>query len=168
MHVYGSKDLILTGDTDSDFQTDKDARKSTSGSVFTLNAGAVVWRSIKESCIADSTMEAEYVAACEATKKAVWLKKFLTDLEVFPNMHLPITLYCDNSGAVVNSREPRSHKRGKHIEQKYHLIKEIVHQGDVTLTEKISFEQNMANSFTRALTAKVFESHLHGLGLRGL
>ncbi|KAA0053196.1 gag/pol protein [Cucumis melo var. makuwa] len=103
MLVYSSKDLILTGYTDSNFQSDKDARKSTSGSVFTLNGGAVVWRSIKQSCIADSTMEAEYVAACEAAKEAVWLKKFLTDLEIVPNMHLSITLYCDNSGAVANS-----------------------------------------------------------------
>ncbi|TYK00851.1 gag/pol protein [Cucumis melo var. makuwa] len=116
MLVYGSKVLILTGYTDSDFQTDKDVRKSISGSIFTLNGGAIVWRSIKQSCIADSTMEAKYVAVCEAAKEAVWLKKFLTDLEVVPNMHLPITLYCDNSGAVANSREPRSHKRGKHIE----------------------------------------------------
>ncbi|KAL0549956.1 hypothetical protein IC582_014451 [Cucumis melo] len=72
MLVYGYKDLILTGYTDSDFQTDKDARKSTSGSVFTLNEGAVVGRSIKQSCIADSTMEVEYVAACEAAKEAVY------------------------------------------------------------------------------------------------
>ncbi|KAA0054839.1 gag/pol protein [Cucumis melo var. makuwa] len=133
MLVYGSKDLILTGYTDSDFQTDKDVRKFTLGSVFTLNGGAV----------------------------------FLTDLEVVPNMQLPITLYCDNSGAAANSREPRSHKRGKHIERKYHLIREIVHRGDVIIT-KISSEQNMANPFTKALKAKVFESHLHGLGLRGL
>ncbi|KAA0043438.1 gag/pol protein [Cucumis melo var. makuwa] len=86
------------------------ARKPTSGSVFTLNGGAVVWRSIKQSYIANSTMEAEYVAACEAIKEAAWLKKFLTDLEVVPNMHMPITLYCDNSGEIANSREPRSHK----------------------------------------------------------
>ncbi|KAA0032043.1 gag/pol protein [Cucumis melo var. makuwa] len=157
----------LTRYTDSDFQTDKDARKSTSGSVFTLNGGAVVWRSIKQSCIVFSIMDAEYVAACEAVKEAVWLKKFLTDLEVVPNMHLSITLYCDNSGAVANSRVPKSHKRGNHIERKYHLIREIVHRGDVIVI-KISSEQNMADSFTKALTAKVFESHLHGLGLRGL
>ncbi|KAA0036988.1 gag/pol protein [Cucumis melo var. makuwa] len=167
MLVYGSKDLILTGYTDSDFQTNKYARKSTSGSVFTLNGGAVVWRSIKQSCIADSTIEAEYVAACEAAKEAVWLKKFLTDLEIVPNMHLSITLYCDNSGAVANSREPRSHKRGKHIERNYHLIREIVHQGEVVVTN-ISSEQNMADPFTKALTAKVFESHLYGLGLHSL
>ncbi|TYK15887.1 gag/pol protein [Cucumis melo var. makuwa] len=112
-------------------------------------------------------LEAEYVAACEAAKEAVWLKKFLTDLEVVPNMHLPITLYCENSDAVANSREPRRHKRGKHIARKYTLIRKIVHRGDVIVT-KISSEQNMADLFTKALTAKVFESHLHGLGLRGL
>ena len=138
MLMYRTKDMILTGYTDSDFQTNKDVRKSTSESVFTLNGGAVVWRSIKQTCIADSTMEAEYVAACEAAKEAVWLRKFLTDLEVVPNMHLPITLYCDNSGAVANSREPRSHKRGKHIERKYHLIREIVHRGDVVVTQIFS------------------------------
>ncbi|TYJ96931.1 retrovirus-related pol polyprotein from transposon tnt 1-94 [Cucumis melo var. makuwa] len=112
-------------------------------------------------------MEAEYVAACETAEEAEWLKKFLTYLEVVPNMHLPITLYCDNSGAITNSREPRSHKREKHIERKYHLIREIIHRGDVIVT-KISSEQNMADPFIKALTAKVFESYLHGLGLRGL
>ena len=61
MLMYGAKDLILIGYTDSDFQTDVDSRKSTSGSVFTLNGGAIIWRSIKQGCIVDSTMEAEYV-----------------------------------------------------------------------------------------------------------
>ncbi|KAA0061332.1 gag/pol protein [Cucumis melo var. makuwa] len=101
--LYGTKDLSFTEYTDSDFQTDKDARKSTSGSIFTLNKGAIVWRSVKQTCIADSTMEAKYVAACEVVKETVWLRKFLTDLEIVPNMHLPITLYCDNSGVVANS-----------------------------------------------------------------
>ena len=112
MFVYGTKNLILTRYTDFDFQTDKDFRKSISGSIFTLNGRAVVWRSIKQTCIADSKMEAEYVAACEATKEVVWLRKFLIDLKVAPNMHMPITWYYDNSGAVANSREPRSYKWG--------------------------------------------------------
>ena len=135
MLVYGAKDLILTGYTNSDFQTDVDSRKSTSESIFTLNGGAIIWRSIKQGCIADSTMEAEYVATCEAAKESVWLRKFLTDLEVVPNMHLPVTLYSDKSGAVANSKEPRSHKRGKHIERKYHLIRKIVQREDVIVTQ---------------------------------
>ncbi|KAA0066359.1 gag/pol protein [Cucumis melo var. makuwa] len=69
MLVYGTEDLILTGYTDSDFQTDKDARKSILGSIFTLNGGAVVWRSIKQNCIADSTMEPEYVALAKQQRK---------------------------------------------------------------------------------------------------
>ena len=71
------------------------------------------------------------MAACEATKEVVWLRQFLIDLEVVPSANKQITIYCDNSGVVTNSREPRSHKRGKHIERKYHLLKEIVHRGDV-------------------------------------
>ena len=58
-------------------------------------------------------MEAKYIAA----KEAVWLKNFLMDLEVVAFEHSAITLYYDNSGAVANSKEPRSHKRGKHIEE---------------------------------------------------
>ena len=74
----------------------------------------------------DSTMEAEYVATSEVAKEAVWLKNFLLDLGMVPLMQLPITLYCDNSGADANSKEPRAHKKGKHIECKYHLIRDIV------------------------------------------
>ena len=58
------------------------SKRSTSGNVFTLGGRAISWRSVKQSCIVDSTMEAEYVATCEATKEAIWLKKFLYNLGV--------------------------------------------------------------------------------------
>ena len=92
MLVYSGGDLNPIGYTYSDFQSDKDSRKSTSGSIFTLGGGVVVWRSIKKSSIADSTMEAEFIAACKAAKESVWLKKFYTDLEVVPNMEKPLIL----------------------------------------------------------------------------
>ena len=76
MLVCSSKDMILRGHTDYDFQTDVDFRKSTSGSIFTLGGAAIVWRSVKQSCIADSTIEVEYIAAYEAAKKPIWLRKF--------------------------------------------------------------------------------------------
>ena len=79
--------------------------------MFILGGAAVVYRSVKQSSIADSTMEPEYIAASEA----VWLKNFLSDMKVVPNMDKPVTLYCDNSGVVTNSKEPHSYKRGKHI-----------------------------------------------------
>ena len=121
--------------------------------------------SIKQSCIADFTMEAEYVVACEASKEAVWLTKFLKYLEVVPNVDEPMTLYYDNSGAIANSKEPRSHKRSKHIEKKYHLILEIVQRGDVVV-EKISTVENLAHPFAKALANKVFDQHRERLGMK--
>ena len=118
MLVYQCEDLIPIGYTDLDFQSNLDFRKFTSRCVFTLGGGAITWRSVKQSCIADSTMEAEYVAACEAAKEAVWFKKFLSDLGVVRIEQVPITLFCDNSGAVAQSKDPRNHKKRKHIERK--------------------------------------------------
>ena len=142
-------------------------RKSTSGSVFTIGRGTVIWRSIKQSCIADSTMEAEYVAACEAAKEAIWLRPFLIDSEVVPSVNKQITIYCDKSRAVANSRELRSHKRGKHIERKYHILREIVHRGDVTIT-KVALEENLADPFTKVLPQKSFDRHLENIGMRDM
>ena len=111
MLVYRCEDLIPIGYTDSDFQSDLDFKKFTSGYVFTLGGGAITWKSVKQSCITDSTMEAEYIAACEATKEAVWLKKFLSDLGIVRIEQVPITLFCDSSGAIVQSKDPRNHKK---------------------------------------------------------
>ena len=153
MLVYHDESLELVGYTNSDFQSDIDSRKSTSGYVFTFGGGAISWRSVKQSSIVDSTMEAEYIAASKAAKEAVWLKNFLMDLEVVLFEWPAITLYCDNSGAVANSKEPRSHKRGKHIERKYHRIREIVNRGDVVVRQ-IASEDNLADPFTKGLTKR--------------
>ena len=163
MLVYSSRSLETIGYTDSDFQGDIDSRKSTSGYVFTLNDGAICWRSVKTTCVADSTTEAEYVAASEA----VWLKKFLLDLQVIPSADRPITLYCDNSGVVAQSKEPRYHKEKKHIERKYHLIHSIIERGDTVVT-KIASEENLAYPFTKTLLVRVFEKHVDYMGVKSL
>ena len=110
-------------------------------------------------------MEAEYVAACEATKEAVWLKKFLSDLGVVRMEQVPITLFCDNSGAVAQSKDLRNHKKVKHIERKYHIIWDIVARGDVVVA-KIESANNLADPFKKALPQRTFKSHLEGMGVR--
>ena len=74
MLVYHGDELAPTGYTDSDFQLDADLRKSTSRYIFTLGGATISWRSIKQSCIVDSTMKAEYVAALEEAKEVIWLR----------------------------------------------------------------------------------------------
>ena len=82
-----------------------------------------------------------------------------------PSPQSAITLYCDNSGVVVNSKEPRSHKRGKHIKRKYHLIHEIVNRGDAKVSQ-IVLEDNLENPFTKGLTQNIFDHHVEGMGVR--
>ena len=96
---------------DSSFQSDVDDSKSNSGYVYTLNGGAVCWKSSKQDTIADSTTKAEYIAASDAAKEGVWVKKFITDLGVVPGSEEPISLYCDNNGAITQIREPGSHQK---------------------------------------------------------
>ena len=165
MLVYWCKDLIPISYTDSDFQSNLGFKKSTSGCVFTLGSGAISWRNVKKSCIANSTMEPEYVAACEATKEAVWLKKFLFDLGVMRMEQVPIKFFCDNSGVVAQSKDPRNYKKEKHIERKYHIIRDIVARRDVVVA-KIENTNNLANPFTKALPKRTLDSHLEGMGVR--
>ncbi|KAK8495062.1 hypothetical protein V6N12_055209 [Hibiscus sabdariffa] len=108
------------------FQTDKDDSRSQSGFIFCLNGGAVSWKSSKQDTVADSTTKAEYIAASEAAKEAVWIKKFIIGLGVIPSISDAVDLYCDNNGAIVQAKEPRSHQRSKHILRRFHLIREII------------------------------------------
>ena len=89
---------------------------------------------------------------------------FLIDLGVVPSLHSAITVYCDNSKMIVNSKEPSSHKRGKHIERKYLLIREIVGRGDVVVSQ-IALEDNLAYPFTKGLSQKIFDYHVEGMGV---
>ena len=96
--------------------SDIDDRKSTSESLFLCNDGAVSWKSFKQTVIADSTMEAEYIAALEAAKKAFWYKKFVVEIKVMLSNAIP--LYRDNNGTIVLAKESRSHQKSKHVERR--------------------------------------------------
>jgi hypothetical protein len=72
--------------------------------------------------MADSTTEAEYIAASEAAKEGVWIRKFLSELGVFPSVSNPLDLYCNNNGAIAQAKAPRNHQKNKHVLRKFHLI----------------------------------------------
>ena len=74
----GEQELVMRGYSDAGFESDPDDYKSQTGYVFTINEGVVNWKSCKQSTLADSTTESEYIAASEASKEAVWLSEFLT------------------------------------------------------------------------------------------
>ncbi|KAJ9539160.1 hypothetical protein OSB04_031893 [Centaurea solstitialis] len=147
----GSEDEIsVNGYSDASFQTDRDDFRSQSGYVFTLNGGAISWKSSKQDTIADSTTEAEYIAASDAAKEAVWLRNFLSDLRVVGSVSRPIDIFYDNSGAVAQAKEPIEHHKSRHVLRKYHLIREIIGRGDVRIC-KIPTEENVADPLTKLI-----------------
>ncbi|KAL0449557.1 UNVERIFIED_CONTAM: Retrovirus-related Pol polyprotein from transposon TNT 1-94 [Sesamum latifolium] len=101
--IYGGGELILEGYSDASFQSDDDDAKSQSDFVFKLNGGVVAWKSFKQDTTADSTTEAEYIAASEAAKEAVWMKNYIQELGVVPSIAEPIVIFCDNNGAIAHS-----------------------------------------------------------------
>jgi len=166
--IFGGEDeLLVKGYTDASFQTDKDNSKSQSGFVFCLNGGAVSWKSSKQDTVADSTTEAEYIAASEAAKEAVWIRKFVSDLGVVPSASSPVDLYCDNSGAVALAKEPRTTKKSRHILRKYHLIRNFVERGDVKVC-KVHTDSNVADPLTKPLPQPKHEAHMRSMGIRYL
>ena len=123
------------------------------------------WKSSKQETTADSTTEAEYIAASEASKEAVWIKKFISKLGVVPTIVDPVVLYCDNNGAIAQAKEPRSHQRSKHVLRRYHLIREIIGRGDIVI-HKIPSDGNIADPLTKALSQQKHECHVQSYGMR--
>ena len=95
-------------------------------------------------------MEAEYIALNEAAKEAVWMRKFLAELGVIPNVENPMTLFCDNNAAIQIAKEPRSHRKSRHILRKYHLVREFINNGEVTIG-RVDSRDNIADPFTKGL-----------------
>ncbi|GJX35263.1 retrotransposon protein, putative, ty1-copia subclass [Tanacetum coccineum] len=91
--------------------------------------GAVTWKSLKEDIVADSTCESEYIAACEASKEAIWMKNFIRDLRVVPKVQEPIEIFCDNKSVVALIKEPKDHRKSKLIESKNHFVRSKVEEG---------------------------------------
>uniref|UniRef100_A0A2N9ERH0 Retroviral polymerase SH3-like domain-containing protein n=1 Tax=Fagus sylvatica TaxID=28930 RepID=A0A2N9ERH0_FAGSY len=119
---YHGGDLRLTDYSDADWASDKDECKSTSGYAFILGGGAVSWCSKKQSCIALSTMESEYVACSAAVQEVVWLRRFLQRLGVTAHAEDVVLLYSDSISALAYAKDPKYHGNAKHIELRYHYI----------------------------------------------
>ncbi|KAJ9538397.1 hypothetical protein OSB04_031130 [Centaurea solstitialis] len=127
--------------------------------------GAISWKSSKQDTIADSTTEAEYIAASDAAKEAVWLRNFITNLRVVASISRPVDIYCDNSGAVPQAKEPREHHKSRHVLRNFHLIREIIGRGDVRIC-KIPTDENVADPLTKPLARVKHETHANSIGMQ--
>ena len=110
-------------------------------------------------------MRAEYIAALDAAKKAVWLRKFIIKLGVIPSIDGLVLLYYDSSSTIAQAKEPKSHHRTKHVLCRYHLVQEIMNQDDVEL-QKIDGKENLTDPLTKALKIKEFDDFKWKMDIR--
>ncbi|CAI7838404.1 unnamed protein product [Closterium sp. NIES-53] len=126
------------------------AARSTQGYCFSLEAGAVSWRSTRSSAMASSSAEAEIYAGAMAAQELRWLTYLLADLGERPRTAL--TLFVDNKAVILLCREPRLETRVKHIDFRYFLLRELQRRGQVRL-DFVASEASTADLFTKALAA---------------
>ena len=147
----------VTGFCDSDYACDLDRRRSLTGYVFTLSEYAVSWKATLQFTVALSTTEAEYMALTEAAKEAIWLKGLVQDLGLEQDC---LDIYCDNQSALHLARDQMYHERTKHVDVRYHFIRDLVEKGDVRL-QKIHTAHNPADMFTKPIPAIKFRNFLN-------
>ena len=155
--------LAVLGHCDSDWGGSIDDRRSVSGTVFTIAGGAVTWQAQRQKSVALSTVEAEYMAACQAAKDAVWLRAFLVGLGL--NASAPTSIQCDSQGAIALAKNPEHHQRSKHIDMRYHFVREQVTGGAITLVYT-STSDMVADQLTKPLSREMHNCCIRGMGLR--
>ena len=155
--------LVLHGYADADWASDTSDRKSTSGYVFLLAGGAVSWSSKKQSSVALSSTEAEYIAGAHAAKEVVWLRRLLSELGLTSDNST--TLLMDNQSAMTIARNPEFHDRTKHIEVRYHFLRVKVENGELEL-EYVPTGEQVADILTKGLGREKHLKFSEGMGIR--
>ncbi|KAI3772603.1 hypothetical protein L6452_03793 [Arctium lappa] len=142
----------LTAYSDADHAGNMLDRKSTSGHVQFLGDRLVSWASKKQNCVSTSTAEAEYVAATSCCSQVIWMH---TQLKDYGFNYSRIPIYCDSKSAIAISSNPVQHTKTKHIDVRYHFIKDHVEKGTIELYF-VNSEHQLADLFTKALDEKQF------------
>ncbi|XP_057867289.1 secreted RxLR effector protein 161 [Cryptomeria japonica] len=154
--------ITLEGYFDAEWAGSVKDRKSTSGICFSLGSAVISWACRKQSSVALSTAEAEYIAASVASREAVWLRKLLAGL--FGQPWDPTVIHCDNQSCIKMSINPVFHDRSKHVETHYHFIRDMVQRGAIQL-KYVSTNEQVADILTKPLSKVKFVYFRDRLGI---
>ena len=159
-----SSSFDLIGFSDADYAGSQVDRKSTSGACEFLGDCLVAWHSKKQTSVALSTAEGEYIAAGSCCAQILWMQQTLQDFGI---SYSNIPIYCDNTSAINISKNPVMHSRTKHIDVRHHFLRDNVSKGNIELIY-ISTEKQRADIFTKPLAEDRFCIMRRELGMCSL
>lgn len=164
---YTGYPAVLEGYTDANWISDSKDSKSTSGYVFTLGGAAVSWKSSKQTCIARSTMESEFIALDKAGEEAEWLRNFLEDIPCWPKPVSAICIHCDSQSAIGRAQSNMYNGKSRHIRRRHNTIKHLLSTGVISI-DYVKSKENIADPLTKSLTRELVYSSSRGMGLKPL
>ena len=154
LYSKGDETAALTGYSDTDWGGDCNDYKSTTGYLFQIGGTAVTWKSKKQTCVALSTAEAEYIALSSAAPEVVWMRELSADLRNPQSQ--PTLILEDNQSAISISKNPQFHRRTKHFNIKYHFIRKQVSNGKICL-QYCPTEDMLADLLTKGIGPEKLE-----------
>jgi len=154
--TYGDSDLTIHGYADANWGGDRNDRKSTTGYIFFANNGAISWTSHKQTTVALSTMEAEYMLLSDSSREAIARLQLFKDIHTYTDIP---TIFSDNQGALTIATNPTDHQRAKHIDIRYHFIRNCI-QNNSILIDYIPTASQTADILTKALPPILHERNI--------
>ncbi|VVT44791.1 uncharacterized protein SAPINGB_P000535 [Magnusiomyces paraingens] len=155
----------LVGYSDADYAQDKQDRKSFTGYVFILSGGPITWACRKQVSPASSSVESEYMSLSDASKECFWINQLLSLCKI--PVPLPVTMFEDNQGCIALAQNPVFHRRTKHIDVRYHVVRHYIRSGVIHL-EYLDTQVMLADMFTKNLGRVKFETLRGLLGMKAV
>lgn len=163
-YTSGHVDWDVIGFADSDWGGDLDTRRSTAGFLFSVNSTAFAWMSKLQPVVTLSSAEAEYIALSSCASHASWFRQLLSELYLKQNQ--PTKLYVDNQSAIAIAKNPVYHDRSKHIDVRFHFLRDLV-AAEVVALANVNTKNQLADILTKALPTQAFARLRSMLGVVG-
>ncbi|KAK6122523.1 hypothetical protein DH2020_043728 [Rehmannia glutinosa] len=147
--LYTRYPAVLEGYCDANWISDTKYSKSTSGFIFTIGGGAVSWKSSKQTCIARSTMESEFIALDKAGEEAEWLRNFLEDIPCWNKPMPAVMIHCDSQSAIGRAQSSMYNGKSRHIRRRHNTIRQLISNGVISV-DYVKSKENLAICLRKA------------------
>ncbi|XP_075515358.1 secreted RxLR effector protein 161-like [Primulina tabacum] len=162
---YTKYPAVIEGYSDANWISDMKYSKSISGFVFTLGGAEIAWKSSKQTVIARSTMESEFIALDKCGEEAEWQHHFLEDVPGWEKPVPAICIHCDSQSAIGKAQNKMYNGKSRHIRRRYNTIRQLLSTGIISV-DYVKSKDNIADPLTKGLNRELVAKSSRGMGLK--